>query len=499
MNNLGFSPPIQQILERIVTALPPGTPAYLVGGAVRDLLCSRPTHDLDLMFPGNALRTGRQLASTLDTAFYPLDPGRDTGRLILIDEVLGRLVIDVTGFRAADLESDLRDRDFTINAIAIDLRHPEQLIDPLGGARDLQSRVLRTLCASGFGKRSDPHPARAVRLSIEFNLRIKPETTQLMRQALPGLAGVSSERLRDEIFRILDGPAPASAIRILDILGAAPYVFPELPALKGVAQSLPHIFDVWDHTLATLHELGNVLDVLKLEYNPETAANWALGLIALRLGRFRPQLCDHLELQLNPERSISSLIKLAALFHDISKPQSVKTDPDGKIHFYNHDRMGEKISRNRGRALHLSNPEIDRLANIVRYHMRPIILAHSEEPPGRRAIYRFFRAAGISGIDICLLSLADTLATYGPTLPQPTWIHLVDVIRNLMEAWWEQPEEIVSPPVLVNGSDLMGQFDLKPGPQVGQLLEMIREAQAAGELHDRAQAFAFVRSKLDQG
>ena len=75
MNNLGFSPPVQQILERIVTALPPGTPAYLVGGAVRDLLCSRPTHDLDFALPGNAIRTGRQLANALNTAFYPLDPG----------------------------------------------------------------------------------------------------------------------------------------------------------------------------------------------------------------------------------------------------------------------------------------------------------------------------------------------------------------------------------------------------------------------------------------
>ncbi len=69
-----------------------------------------------------------------------------------------------------------------------------------------------------------------------------------------------------------------------------------------------------------------------------------------------------------------------------------------------------------------------------------------------------------------MLSLADTLATYGPTLPQATWIHQVDVIRKLFEAWWEQPEEIISPPVLLNGSDLMEQFDLKPGPQVGQLI-----------------------------
>jgi tRNA nucleotidyltransferase/poly(A) polymerase len=498
MNNLGFSPRVQQIIERILAALPPATPAYLVGGAVRDLLCSRPTHDLDFALPGNAIRIGRQLANALDTAFYPLDPERDTGRLILSDKLLGRLVIDVTAFRASDLESDLRDRDFTINAIAIDLRHPEQLIDPLGGAKDLRSRVLRT-CAPQALENDPIRILRAVRMSIEFGLRITPETTRLMRQALPGLARVSPERLRDELFRLLDSPAPASAIRILDILGAVPFIFPELTALKGVAQSPPHAFDVWDHTLATLQELGNVLNVLKREYDPETATNWALGLVALRLGRFRAQMCDHLEIQLNPERSSSSLLYLAALFHDISKPQARLTEPDGSIHFYNHDRMGEKICRKRSQALRLSNPEIEWLASIVRNHLRPFHLARSDELPSRRAIYRFFRAAGAAGVEVCLLSLADTLATYGPTLPQTTWIHQVDVIRTLLEAWWEQPVEIISPPALVNGSDLMEEFDLKPGPQVGQLLEMIREAQAAGELHDRAQAITFVRLKLDQG
>jgi putative nucleotidyltransferase with HDIG domain len=498
MKNLGFPPPVQHLLERIVTALPPRTPAYLVGGAVRDLLCSRPTHDLDFTLPGNAIRTGRQLANALGTDFYPLDLERDTGRLILNDEVLGRLVIDVTGFRGADLENDLRDRDFTINAIAIDLRHPEQLIDPLGGAKDLQSRILRA-CAPRALENDPIRILRAVRLAIEFGLRIPPETTRLMRQALSGLAKVSSERLRDEIFRILDGPAPASAIRILDILGAISYVFPELPALKSVAQSPPHTLDVWDHTLATVQELGNLLNVLNWEYDPETAANWALGLVSLRLGRFRQQLHAHLERKLNPERSSASLIYLAALLHDIAKPQTIHTDPDGSIRFYNHDRVGEKISRKRGAALRLSNPEVERLASIVRFHLRPIHLASSEELPSRRAIYRFFRAAGASGVEVCLLALADTLATYGPTLPKPAWIHLVEVIRKLLEAWWELPVEIISPPVLVNGSDLLEQFDLKPGPQVGQLLEMIREAQAAGELHDRAQAFAFIRAKLDQG
>ena len=498
MNNLGFAPPIQKILERIVSAFPPGTPTYLVGGAVRDLLCSRPTHDLDFTVPGNAIRTGRQLANTLDTAFYPLDSEHDAGRLILNDEVLGRFVIDVTGFREADLENDLRGRDFTINAIAIDLRHPEKLIDPLGGARDLQSRVLR-VCAPEALVNDPIRILRAVRLSIAFGLRIPPETARLMRQALPGLGRVSPERLRDEVFRILDGPMPASAIRILDILGAVPYVFPELPTLKDVTQAPPHTLDVWEHTLVTVQVLGKVLNVLKREHDPETVANWALGLVSLQLGRFRRQLSDHLGLQLNPERSLTSLVYLGALFHDVSKPQTAGADTDGGIHFYNHAGMGEEVSRKRGRALRLSNPEIERLASIVRYHMGPINLAQMGELPSRRAIYRFFRAAGAAGVEVCLLSLADTLATYGPALPQETWIHQVEVVQKLLEAWWEQPEEIISPPVLLNGYDLMQQFNLKPSPQVGQLLEMVREAQAAGELHDRPQAYAFVRAKLDQG
>jgi putative nucleotidyltransferase with HDIG domain len=498
MINLGFPHSIQQILERIVTALPPGTPVYLVGGAVRDLLCSRPTHDLDFILPGNAIRTARQLANALDTAFYPLDFERDTGRLILNDKVLGRLVIDVTAFRGANLESDLRDRDFTINAIAIDLHQPTMLIDPLGGAKYLQSRVLRP-CSPAALENDPIRILRAIRLSIEFEIRILPETTSLIRQALPGLARISSERLRDEVFRILKSSAPASAIRILDILGVIPYVFPELPALKGVAQSPPHTLDVWDHTLTTVQEMGKVLNLFSREYDPKIATNWALGLVSLRLGRFRQQLHDHLEVQLNPERSIPSLICLAALYHDISKPQTTQTDIDGRIRFYEHDRTGEEISRKRGQALRLNNSEIARLASIVRLHMRPMLLGRSEERPSRRAIYRFFRDAGASGVDVCLLALADTLATYGPGLPQAKWIHLVDVIRILLEAWWEQPSEIISPPVFLNGNDLMQNFNLEPGPQVGELLELIREAQAAGELHDRAQALAFAHDKLDQG
>jgi len=222
-------------------------------------------------------------------------------------------------------------------------------------------------------------------------------------------------------------------------------------------------------------------------------------LVSVRLGRFRQQFHDHLEARLNPDRSTQALIYLAALYHDISKPEALQKNQHGHIHFYDHDRMGAEAIHRRGKALRLSNPEVERITNIVRFHMRPLLLAQSDDLPSRRAIYRFFRGAGESGIDVCLLALADTMATYGPGLPDKTWMHMVDVVRSLLEAWWEQPEKIISPPVLLTGDDLIEQFNLKSGPRVGKLLEMVREAQAAGELEDRTQALAFARAKLDQG
>jgi putative nucleotidyltransferase with HDIG domain len=219
----------------------------------------------------------------------------------------------------------------------------------------------------------------------------------------------------------------------------------------------------------------------------------------MRLGRFRQPLHEHLSEQLNPDRSLRALLYLAALYHDSGKPRTSQADPDGRIRFLGHERLGEELARARGGALRLSNLEIERLAGIVRHHLRPLLLAQTPALPSRRAVYRFFRDTGAAGVEICLLSLADTLSTYRTTLPQETWLRQIDVVRRLLEAWWEKREEEIAPPALVNGTDLQRLFQLEPGPLIGQLLEAIREAQAAGELHERQEALDFVRARLPQG
>ena len=485
------------ILERVVASLPSDMPVYLVGGAVRDALLGRASHDLDFILPGEAIPLGRSLARTLGAAFYPLDEERDTARLFLKQPDGNRYTLDFARLRGPDLESDLRARDFTINAMAVEVRKPMELLDPLGGDTDLRSRHLHACSPTSLS--DDPiRILRAVRQAAVLNFHILPETRSLMRQAISLLPNVSPERLRDELFRILDGPRPDTSMRALDILGALPFILPELTELKGVEQPPPHIADVWQHTLDVLNKLDGILDVLDLQYNPAKAANLNMGLVAIRLGRYRQPLSKHLEISLNVDRPIRPLLFLAALYHDVSKPQTRKVDDQGRIRFLGHAQMGAETITNRARLLKLSNPEINRLYIIVRHHLRPLLLGNLERAPSRRAIYRFFRDTGEAGVDICLLSLADVLATYETTLPQNVWNKHLDIIRILLEAWWEHPEERVSPPIVLNGDDLITRFNLAPGPRIGQLLEVVREAQVTGQIESREEAFLFVKKYLTQ-
>jgi poly(A) polymerase len=488
---------IPPLLETIRAALPPDLPIYLVGGAVRDLLLARALHDYDFALPGRALEISRRLADRLGAAYYPLDAERGTARLILGAESGTREVLDFATYRGPDLESDLCDRDFTINAMALDLRAPQQLIDPLGGASDLQEKQLRA--CSPHALADDPvRVLRAIRMAANFGLHIQPETRQQMRAALPGLVNVSPERQRDELLRILGGRQPHIAIRALEMLGAFPYIFPEIPALVGVTQTAPHIKDVWNHTLDTLRALEGTVNLLAGTPDSEASGNLMLGVLSLRLGRYREQIKAHLQSEPVPDRPARALLFLAALYHDVSKPQSRSVDESGRVRFFGHDESGAEVVARRGEALHLSNPEVRRLELIVRHHMRPSLLSHSPGGPSRRAIYRFFRDTGEAGVDICLLSLADVWATYGATLPPERWKEQVETVRSLLTAWWENPAEQIRPAALISGDDLIQIFKLKPGPVIGETLEVVRESQAAGEITSRLEALEFAGTFLDQ-
>jgi tRNA nucleotidyltransferase/poly(A) polymerase len=484
------------ILARLQQLFPAEPPIYLVGGAVRDALLQREVKDLDFALSGDVLGIARRVANAIQGAYYPLDESRDTGRVILPLPEGGRLVLDFAALRGPDLETDLRLRDFTLNAMALSLHDLDRLVDPLGGLEDLRRGVLRA-CSESAMQDDQLRVLRGIRLANANRWLIQSETRALMRRALPGLAGVSPERVRDELFHILEGPRPATALETLQILGGLPYVLPELVELKGVEQPAPHVRDVWGHTLDVLKGLEALHGALGQQFDPEAPTSFYMGLVSVRLGRYRQQLHDHFSHLLNPNRSLHALLYLAALYHDSGKPATRREATDGRVRFLEHEILGTELATHRVQALHLSNDEIDRLSTVVRHHMRPLLLAQMEGLPSRRAIYRFFRDTGPAGVEVCLHALADTLATYGPSLTQDIWMRQLDIVRSLLEAWWERPEESVAPPALLDGHAIMQAFNLHPGPQIGRLLEVLREAQATGQVIDRQQALEFTAQQIE--
>ena len=502
---------LSQLIQGVLRQVPADQPVYLVGGAVRDLLLDRPVHDLDFVVTGMVRTLAQQVANALAGDFFMLDEGRSTARVIVHSKIgvdlwvypgvstpgvaEERTFLDFCSLRGPDLEADLRDRDFTIDAISFDLRWPEALIDPTSGLADLQAGVLRACTAQSF--QNDPvRILRGVRLALGLGVRLLPETLEAMRQVAGRLPEVSAERRRDELFRMLEGRQAHTAVRMLEALGALQYLLPEVIALKGMTQSAPHIFDGWEHTLAVLAELERVWAVLIDDGGGAAGADPLMDAVVVRLGRYRPLLTEHFRAQLNLDRSTHGLLFLAALLHDIAKPQTRTVEPDGRVRFFGHDKQGARLAAACARRLALSQAEVDRLEQIVAHHMRVHLLASSGELPSRRAIFRYFHDCGLAGVDVVLLSLADMLATYGAALPQPVWEIELDTAGVLLEGWFERPAQVVKPSRLLTGSELMDELGLTPGPVVGRLLDAIQEAQAAGEIGSKAEALELARKCL---
>jgi hypothetical protein len=322
---------------------------------------------------------------------------------------------------------------------------------------------------------------------LNLELRIDKPTYQLMQQVVIFLANVSVERQRDEIFRLFSGKKISTAVRLMQHVGILPIVFPELDGLQGVQQSPPHVLDVWEHTLTAVQELEKIIQLLTGEYVEGSADNFRLGMATMLLGRYRQNISAHFNQMVCSNRSVHELLFLGALYHDAAKPIAQQINVDGRIRFFEHDLIGGRIMEERARAMALSQAECRWLSQFVAGHMRVNSLVRTGELPDRRAIYRYFHELDELGVDVCLFSMADVLATYRTTLPQERWKRELETCRALLEAWWENPD-IVRPVRLITGDDLMNELSLESGPVVGDMLEFIREQQAVGEISTRQQA-----------
>jgi tRNA nucleotidyltransferase/poly(A) polymerase len=469
---------------------------WLVGGAVRDLLLARPRHDWDFAVDRRALALGRAVGDALSSAFFPLDQDRGTARVVLDSGTGGSVELDFSLLRGETLDADLVERDFTVNAMAVD--EGGTLIDLLGGQADLRARRIRATSESAF--RDDPvRLLRSVRLEAELGFETEPETESWIRRDAPLLARSAAERLRDEFVRGLRRSGAADFIRRLDDLELLIHVVPELDLLKGVTQTPPRP-DVWHHTLNALGALEQVVATVVGE--PLLARSNACGdippaaweTLARSLGHFAGELRLHLAVNVSSDRDRRLLLKLATLLHDVAKPQTHAAGEEGQVHFYGHESAGGRLAEARMRALRFSRDEATRVRTIIAAHLRPAQLARADTVT-RRAIYRYFRDTGDAGVDTVLLSLADYLTAWGSWGPdqEERWLRRLEVAEVLLHHYFQRRQETVAPELPLDGHDLMRELDLEPGPKIGEILDALREAMAAGEIETREEALALAR------
>lgn len=470
-----------------------GVGLWLVGGAVRDALLLRRIHDWDFTVERGALSLARATANALGGAYYPLDADRGAGRVILPTGDSGTVTLDFADLRGDDLISDLRLRDFTVNAMALDA--DGELIDPLGGSVDLAAGHLRATSERAFS--DDPvRTLRAVRQAAELGFSIDAQTEQWIRRDAARLAEPSRERVRDELVRLIALPGAALHVRRLDELDVLAHVLPPLAETQGVSQSWPHRFDVWEHSLHMLDALEGVVMACTGSGMPTPALAgpppevWVD--VDARLRRFGLGIAEHLAATETGGRERGVLLKLAALLHDVGKPATQTRDEQGDIRFYGHEGVGAPLSLNLLQWLRFSSDECERVARMIGGHMRPGLLGR-EPAVTRRAIYRYFRDLGSAGVEVALMGLADHLSTWGPNLIPERWERRLDVVETLLEHYTVRRDETVAPPALLDGRDVMEALGVEPGPGVGSALEALREAQAAGEVMTREEALAFVR------
>jgi len=461
--------------------------SYLVGGFVRDVLLGRTTADIDIAVEADALEIAPKIAIALNGRYVLLDEENRVGRVIVSNEA-GQWELDFSTVKGS-IEQDLARRDFTIDAMAVNLRalaiDPAHvhLIDPLNGWTDLRQGLIRTVAETTF--ESDAvRLLRAVRLAAELGFNIDNRTETLIRHHCNLVTGVAGERIREELLRLLAIPQ-AGQLFYLDDLGLLTAMIPELAQAKGVEQPKEHFWNVFDHSLQTVAAVDFLLRQGSWEYARDES---------LTVTPWSEVLAQHFNQEVSSGSTRRVLLKLAALLHDIAKPQTKAIDANGRMRFLGHANEGAAIAADILKRLRFSSREIKLVELMVRHHLRPVQLSH-EGLPSHRAVYRYFRDIGEAGIDTLFLSMADHLAARGLHLDPTQWQWHAQLVSYVLAQRFEQ-ESLVLPPKLVDGHDLINIFGIKPGSRIGEILELVREAQASGELTTREEALTFIGEHL---
>lgn len=409
-----------------------GFEAFLVGGCVRDLIINREPKDWDLTT--NA--TPEQIIALFPETFYENKFG--TVGVKTENEGPRLHVVEVTPYRTEgtysdnrhpdvvsfghSLEEDLKRRDFTMNAIAYNISKG-QIVDPYKGQDDLKDKVIKTVGEAGDRFREDAlRMLRAIRFSAELGFTINIDTFSAIQNNVSLMANVSKERIKDEFTKIIMSSNPMIGMGVAQKIGFIKYIAPALEESIGVEQNKQaHKYDVWEHLLRTLQHAA--------------------------------------------DKNFPLEVRLAALFHDVSKPET-KRETNGKTSFFGHDVIGARVTRETLKNLTFSKEVIKKVGDLVRWHM---FFSDTEEI-SLSAVRRLVRNVGRENIwDLINLRMCDRIGSGRPK-EEP---YRLRKFQSMIE---EVSRDPISVSMLeIDGNMLMKELKIAPGPIIGHILNALLE------------------------
>jgi len=405
-----------------------GYQCYLVGGAVRDMFRGEQLQDFDIAtdaLPQEVSKIFRRVIPTgikHGTVTVLFEGTRFEVTTFRIDQEYldGRRPESVVF--TPSIEEDLKRRDFTINAIAYDL-HGKNLLDPHHGQRDLKAAVIRAIGDPVARFREDGlRPVRACRFAAQFRFEIEKHTFTGIARCLETVGKVSAERIRDELIRLLGVEKPSLGFKLMKSSGLLDLLIPELARCRETEQGDLHRFDLFEHLIYA---------------------------------------CDAA-----PRENLE--VRLAALLHDVGKPESLRRDAQGSLSFHRHEQRSSEIASRILRRLRFSNLIRKRVCHLIREHM-----FHYEENWTDAAVRRFVARIGEENLaDILALRRADQLAITGEYFISESLVALEKRIEQVLG----RDKALSLKDLAVDGNDIIRELGIPPGPEVGLVLEALLES-----------------------
>ena len=455
-------PELQLILE---IAKKRKVSVFLVGGFLRDQLLGILKTDFDFAISKNALGLAKAFARRIKGAFVLLDDAHGSARVVKNNDGVA-WTYDFTDFRGATIVKDLGLRDFTVNTFCLDLSTVKDC-SPASANKDLKLKSIRMVSARVFT--DDPlRILRAFSLSAQTGFKIEVKTLARIKKDLHLINLPAIERVREEIFKILQSPRAFKIIAAMDKIGLLERIIPQIAVMYGIKQGGYHHLDVWKHSLEVL----NQLERLAIEFDQNEV--------------FKPYLNE----EIGGAHSRLALLKLAALLHDIGKPETRKKDGE-RMTFHGHEHAGERITRLVAKRLKLSVKERYFLENAVRMHLRPGYLSNFKNPT-EKIVFRYMRDTKEEAVSIAMLAIADQRSTCGPlTTPEKTKHH-EQICRRVIDEYFKEKSKPVRVRLLT-GNDLIKTLKLKPSSLFAEILTAVEEAHALGAITTKDQALLLAK------